>query len=165
MPERWREEVFLPLPLPEGIGPNDTSSSFNHVLPIRVYASGNDFDQRSPYGVSMHLIDDGTPIEKVRINAFTVSIGAKSIQGLQLQNSRSQRLVEYGADSVELDHAPCCVFLVGTSQKFHVDHVPNEVLTVTVDICIAGADKTDCFIVERLFRAVVRKGNFRMTEV
>jgi hypothetical protein len=165
LPDPWREEVYLGVAPPKGIGPNDTSTRFDYVIPIRVYASGYEFDLHSPYGVSIHLVDDGKPVEAVKINAFNMSLNGRDIQGLRLENVRSREAIEYGSDTVELDHAPCCMFYVATTKKLDIEHVPNEILVVTMDVCITVSGKTDCFVVEKLFRAVVRKGFFQMTPV
>ena len=153
-PDPWREEVF------ERISQSDDDAR----LAMFIFSSGFSFDLHSPYGISMYLHNDETAAESLEINVFSASLEGLEIQGLSLHTIRPRSPIVLGTPIIDVDPAPCCIFSVATN-RFDLVHKQGDVLTVRLGYCLISLGERKCINEERLFRAVVRKGFFAMTEV
>jgi hypothetical protein len=157
-PDPWREELFKEIPH------SDSGVEYDRQLEMIVTASGYQYEQHSPYGISMRYIGENPEVTSVVVNGFAVTIAGREIPDLWLHNTRSPTPVELLTETVEIIGAPCCVFWL-VSNRFELTHTKGEMMTVRFDYCLISSGRRDCNVEERQFKAIIRRGFFQMAGV
>lgn len=127
-----------------------------NVLALSILPSGTSEDEAyAPYRISLWLLTADEPANLVRINSISANLNGDDIGNIFLFDIKSGDPVALKTDMINLGPAPCCVFML-ISNFLDLVHVPDDILTVDTEICLSNSLKSECKLITKSFRAVVK---------